>query len=254
MNQLNKSVRIGALALLAIVLTAGMATARGAGELISTERDLGNFESVRLSAGSVAIEVSPAASGPRLETLLDSRRTLNVTESGGALNIEVFRVRGFARTSRREKIKLFVPHGTQAEIDSGSGSVTVSGVDFSELSIDAGSGSVAVTGSSAEIRIDVGSGSVELADVTGELTISSGSGSVTGDKVTLTGDSLFDTGSGSIEMVFLNAENELSFDLDSGSGSIRVGGIRGADRIVFGSGDIKVTGSSGSGSQRYRTR
>lgn len=104
------------------------------------------------------------------------------------------------------------------------------------------------------MKIDIGSGSVELTDVAGEFIISSGSGSISGTGVTLTGDSLFDTGSGRVEMAFLNRMEELTFDLDSGSGSIRVDDIRDADRVIIGSGDIKVSGSTGSGSQEYRTR
>jgi len=256
-SQSGKRPRIGIIAI-AVLIVAAAAIAIGvagrAGTLETTARELGEFESLRVSAGSIPIEIAGAQGTPRLEASLDTRRELIVTEDGGALAVEVSENVGIFRLPRQEIIRLLVPEGTRTEIDSGSGSVEVDGVDFSQLVVDTGSGSVAIARSSAVVKIDVGSGSVDLTDVAGELTISSGSGSLSGDGVRLTGDSSFDTGSGSIDMVFLNSEDELAFDLDSGSGSIRVGGVKGADRVRLGSGEITVRGSSGSGSQEYRTR
>ena len=156
------------------------------------------------------------------------------------------------RIGSREVVKLFMPSGVAADFRAGSGSVEVTGLRFDELSIEVGSGSATVRNSDGPMTIDVGSGSVRLDDVAGQFDLNSGSGSIKGEKVLLRGDSSFDAGSGRIEMSFLNNEDELSFDLDAGSGSIRVGDIRGGDRVIIGSGAIEVTGNTGSGSQEYR--
>lgn len=235
-----------------IMMVAAVAGAFSRGELESTEHDLSDFDSVRLTTPSVKIEVVETSGRSRIEATLDSRRDIDITERGGDLVIEVSRILGITRIGRREVVKLFMQSGATADFRAGSGSVEVTGLRFDELSIAVGSGSINVRECEGSMTIDVGSGSVRLDDVAGEFELSSGSGSLKGEKVLLQGDSSFDAGSGKIEMSFLNTEDELSFDLDAGSGSIRVGDIRGGDRVIIGSGAIEVSGNTGSGSQEYR--
>ena len=84
--------------------------------------------------------------------------------------------------------------------------------------------------------------------------LTNGSGGITGDSITLMGDSSFSNGSGRIDLSFGNSENELAFDLETETGSIRVGDVRSRDRVSHGSGYIKITGRGGSGRQKYEVR
>ncbi len=259
-------------------------------ELVSVERDLGSIENLRLISGSMKIEVSQTHGGARLEAMLDSRRELKVTERGDGVVIEPTRITGIVSSARNEIIRLYLPANIGVEIESGSGSVTVNDIDLEELRIDSGSGSIEVSGTSGPLALSAGSGdirvtgsdgavmaesgsgshdyrdvkgeivanaesgSIRLDDVTGVLSISAGSGDLAGISVALTGDSSFTTLSGSIDMTFENSEDELSFDLDAGSGEIRVGDTHGANRMIIGTGGIEVRGRSESGDQDYTTR
>jgi hypothetical protein len=238
---------------LTLVMALGAVGAAGAwGRLESTSRDLGDFDRVRLTTGSIEVEVSDARDGARLEATLDSRRTLTVAERDGELVIGVSGVVvGFAGN---EVIHLFVPRNKAVQIGGGSGSVKIADVEFDELTVRVGSGSIRVIDCQGLMSLEAGSGHIEVERISGTLKVTAGSGSILGEAVTPTGDSSFKTGSGSIEMQFLNAEDQLSFDLDAGSGSIRIGDIKGADRVIYGAGQIKITGRSGSGSQNYTFR
>ena len=240
--------------LIFVLIAASFASASSRRELETTQRELGNFQSLRINSKSVSIETFRSAGSARLEATLDSRRKLTVSERGNDVIIEVSQVRRVSLRGGRENIVLYIPNGKDVVLQAGSGSIKVEGLMFSELEVDVGSGSVDIDQCSGPTTIDVGSGSIRLNDVEGSFDVSTGSGSTKGEGIKLTNDSSFRAGSGSIELSILNTEDELAFDLDAGSGSIRVNDIRGADRVVVGSGNIEVTGRTGSGSQRYETR
>ena len=236
------------------LLVAATVFAGPIGEIESAERELPDFDRLQVTVPGVSVEIVETRGIPRLVTRLNSRRELTVSARGGSIEIDVSRGWGLRRIWQREVVRLEISRGTIADIRAGSGSVDIYGVDFEDMRVDVGSGSVTVEDSRAPMTITVGSGRVELDDVTGALEISSGSGSIVGQRILLTDDSSFRTGSGRIDLLLDNAEEELSFDLDVGSGSIRVGAIRTSHRLRHGSGDIAIRGSSGSGSQEYQFR
>lgn len=312
-TQMRLSRRMIALALTIVMMVAAATSvfARGVfsrGTLESVERDLGSFQSLQISSGSVDIEVSQARGGARLEAMLDSRREVTVNERGGAVEIEIGRIRGVTSFTRNEVVRLYLPADVEVRLESGSGDVSVQDIRLEELRIDVGSGTIEVGQTPAIMTLDTGSGDIEITDSDGAKDLSTGSGDITvsgsagdvraksasgsqsfdsirgnietssgsgtirlddiegilrisassgdlrGDSIQLTGSSTFTTGSGGISMSLRNAYDALSFDLDAGSGDIRVGDMRGADRVVLGTGSIEIHARSGSGDQDFRTR
>lgn len=124
---------------------------------------------------------------------------------------------------------------TDADIESGSGSVVVKNIAGSvradtgsgsvhaenvrgNLSADTGSGHAHVVGVQGHVHIDTGSGHAHLTDVTGSVEIDTGSGSVSADRIA--GSTLHvDTGGGAIRLTNLNVAN---LEVDSGSGRVDV--------------------------------
>ena len=152
---------------------------------------------------------------------------------------------------------------------SSSGRITVEGCTGSKT-LAASSGSISVKGSEGPVVAETSSGSqtyselngsvvaesssgrIKIESSEGTLDLRSSSGKLEGDNVLITGDSTFTSSSGSIDIDFVNAIEEISFELESSSGAILVGDTRARRKIFTGSGDIVVTGRSTSGKQSYR--
>jgi DUF4097 and DUF4098 domain-containing protein YvlB len=263
-------------------------TAMAGGRSESASQEFGNFTSVQISTPNVRVEVVKAQNGARLEAKFDNRRDLTISEQGGEIVIELSRFRGLSTTS--EYLKLFVPGGKRLSVDSGSGAIEIEGLDFVALVASNGSGSVNVSNCNGEMVINSGSGKIEVANsdgektirngsgaitvrssdgdvaasngsatilldnVAGALNISNGSGRITGESITLSGNSRFGNGSGRININFTNTEDELSFDLETETGSLRVGDVRRTEQMVYGTGATRITGRGGSGAQVYKFR
>ncbi len=103
-----------------------------------------------------------------------------------------------------------------------------------------------------DIEAESSTGSIIIADQEGRLYLRSSTGSQRGENILIKSDSSFKTTTGSIEFDFLNAPESFTFDLSSGTGRITVGKSTIRGRLLFGSGRIKITGSSSTGSQTYR--
>lgn len=145
-------------------------------------------------------------------------------------------------------------------VDTGSGSVDVSGIEAGDLLIDTGSGGVDLADIDVKsLVVDTGSGGVDGEEIaTDEARIDTGSGGVALDLVRMGhGPYDIDTGSGGIRLG-LPEEISAEFDAETGSGSI-VADIDGVSlgrrnrheaRFTVGGGDAQVTLSTGSGSIR----
>jgi hypothetical protein len=114
------------------------------------------------------------------------------------------------------------------------------------------SGSQTYAGITGSIAAEASSGAIAVTDQVGTLDLRASSGSLSGQAITLTGASTFTTSSGAIAFDFSNDLQELSFDLRSSSGMIRVGDTRARGTVVMGGGPILLRGTSSSGSQSYR--
>jgi DUF4097 and DUF4098 domain-containing protein YvlB len=252
MNERYSSIRAFSIIIVLVLVTPAVFCAPR-GEAETHSRSLTSFDSFTLSASSLAIEVFETQGQPLLETTLNSRRKLTVRENAGRLTVEVSKIWRIISPRIPEVIKLYVPSGTitTAEVETSSGSIRITDIEFTNLDVGAHSGSIHISRCDGAIEIETKSGSVSLDEFSGAVDITTKSGSILGERVFVRGDSSLTSKSGSIEFSFLNPQDDLAFDLEAGSGSIRVGDIRGADRVVYGAGGIKITGRSRSGNQKY---
>ncbi len=168
---------------------------------------------------------------------------------------------------REEKVTLTVPEGyvpKQVEVNSGSGSATVTDLTVSELRINSGSGAVSLQGIHAEqCSIDSGSGRVYGKELYAQSTgIDSGSGRIFIESAEL-GKLRLNSGSGAVELTGVTAENA---EVESGSGSITLTGkLTGVCDFDSGSGkvtlhldgreaDYRIVADCGSGAFRVNGR
>jgi len=131
---------------------------------------------------------------------------------------------------------IIVPRNTKVRSRTGSGSMTINGVD-------------------GPVDAETGSGSIDLLDINGNVNVRTGSGSI--EARTTRGEFIASTGSGRISASLIGPGN---VDVTTGSGSIEVTGVKGALHANSGSGRIVVDGeptgrwdvSTGSGSVSVR--
>lgn len=131
-----------------------------------------------------------------------------------------------------------------------SGSVNLTDI-FSAVKGKTVSGGLHFTNVKGNITANSTSGGISLTGIVGEINASATSGSIKGSSVMLTGNSSFNNTSGSVDIILDNNSDALAFDLHSGSGSLEAAGVRSSKKLVTGSGPVKITGFTASGSQRY---
>jgi hypothetical protein len=137
---------------------------------------------------------------------------------------------------------------TSARASSGNLKIeNVSGI----LTAHASSGNITIYTVTGDVSADCSSGNIKLRDIEGMLNAESSSGNIRGDEILLTGDSRFKATSGNVTIGLLNDEDDLSFDLDSGSGNLYAAGSSADDKLILKKGPIMITGITSSGNQRY---
>ena len=120
------------------------------------------------------------------------------------------------------------------------------------IECDVTSGDVEIRDFLGDVTIQSTSGDIAVGDGVGMLRLKSTSGEIDGDNVELKGNSEFRANSGDISVNFANGLNELSFDLQTNSGDLRVGDRSSDKTLYMKEGDIWVRGITTSGSQRFR--
>jgi len=141
----------------------------------------------------------------------------------------------FKHNEARIDLDVRIPKNLDIEIDDGSGSIEVSGVDGS-IEMDDGSGSIEIADIKGWVKIDDGSGSIDLENIGGKVTVNDGSGAV---KITNVGDDV---------------------DVEDSSGTVSIYNVKGSAVVDDGSGGIVIDGvdkdvnikSAGSGSLTIR--
>lgn len=184
------------------------------------------------------------------------------TGSGG---IEAIRVRGDVTADTGSgSVRLEEVRGEEILADTGSGTITMIDVEGDDITADTGSGGVALDRvRSRSLLVDTGSGGVSARDIAArELEIDTGSGSVDLELVEVgDGEFIVDTGSGSID-VTVPADFSAVVEASTASGgvSVDIADIdvhhRDRDEIEFtaGGGAARFELDAGSGSIRIASR
>jgi len=129
-----------------------------------------------------------------------------------------------------------VPSQTRLTSNSGSGDLTLSGLEL-PLTAKTGSGNVTVERISADSRVSSGSGDLTINSVKGVLYAQTGSGNIRAND--LAGDAFVNTGSGDVQ---IRQSAGGSVKAQTGSGNIKLQGIKGGLRADAGSGNIQAEG------------
>ncbi len=121
-----------------------------------------------------------------------------------------------------------------------------------DLQVQSGSGSVDVAGVNGQVNVQTGSGSLTADNISGQqATLKTGSGDVTLDNV-ISQQEVLGTGSGSIDVHGLSGQ--VTLETGSGSTTIEQGALKGDSVLKAGSGDITYNGSlDPNGSYRFET-
>jgi len=177
---------------------------------------------VRADAGMV--EVRPG-SGDIVEVerqlnFNDERPQVGFTVDEGVLEVEADCPGGFLSFGSSCSVDhlLRVPVSVEVEIDAGSGSARVAGLE-GDVRVDTGSGVVELADLSGRVRAESGSGGVVLERLSGTTDVVTGSGGIRGSGLT-SRRLVAATGSGSIILAFASSPDDL--DLETGSGSVTI--------------------------------
>jgi hypothetical protein len=217
---------------------------------------------------------SPASVWGRIESLLkfDVPPQVDIRVENSSGNLELFDIE--TREIGLEASSGNVETGNttgRLNIECSSGNVTVNR-QMGELEVETTSGNIKARSVRGATEVEATSGNIDLDDVegptsavctsgnitmdgiSGKIYAETSSGNIRGDDIRLAGQAEFRATSGNIRMDLLNREEELSFDLEAGSGNLKAGGSSGDDQLILKKGDILVRGSTGSGNQTYNTR
>ena len=129
-----------------------------------------------------------------------------------------------------------VPAQTRSNLHSGSGDVSISGLQLAAIA-KTGSGNVTAEHVGAELRVSTGSGDLRITSIKGVLYCDTGSGNIHADDIG--GDVFAHTGSGNVEV---RQSAGGSVKAEAGSGNIKLYGVKGGLRASAGSGDIHAEG------------
>ncbi len=212
-------------------------------ELVASSGDvrLAGHEAGRMRTGAESGEV----------TVLDCMGTLEAQTSSGDLLVERHRGAIDARTSSGN---VGIAHATGTKnIVTSSGDIELTDAK-GDAEARANSGNLSVVGCEGRLAASTSSGSITVARSAMVLELESGSGGIEAEELSLRGSSRFTASSGSIALGLLNAASELSFDLESTSGTLSAFGATAERRLRTGGGRIVVTGKTSSGNQRYTRR
>ena len=202
-------------------------------------------ERIVVTVDAGAVEILPGTSDTiKVERQLkfdDERPRVEHTVVNGVLEIVADCPGGFIfGSSCSVDHVLRVPASIDVEIDTGAGSVHVTGLDAVVLA-NTGSGGIELVNLSGRVTAETGSGGIVLERLSATADLSTGSGSIRGTDV-MSLRMVAETGSGSINLGFGTAPDDL--DLVTGSGSITLTVPTGSYRLDL---DTNSGSSSSSG-------
>ena len=131
-----------------------------------------------------------------------------------------------------------LPANSRLRTESGSGDVTVDGVN-GPVKMNSGSGNATARNLGDELRVGTGSGDIHIDHVKGPVRVNAGSGTV--DATGVGGAFYAETGSGDIT---LHQEASGTVMARTGSGNVRLHNLKGGLEAHTGSGDVEADGEA----------
>ncbi|MGH9698332.1 MAG: DUF4097 family beta strand repeat-containing protein [Candidatus Acidiferrales bacterium] len=129
-----------------------------------------------------------------------------------------------------------VPPSTELHSSSGSGDVSVNGIQ-GPANFTSGSGGVSASQIAGDAQATTESGDIHLANIQGQATVTAGSGDV--EARYIAGETRIRTGSGSVQVT----QPAALLTVQTGSGDIRISGASGDLHLNSSSGDTTVEGN-----------
>jgi Toastrack DUF4097 len=147
-------------------------------------------------------------------------------------------VGGFGPTSSNWTVNytITVPANTQIHAMTGSGSMSVTGIE-GPANLMTGSGSIVASDIAGDVQALAGSGKIEIAKIKGQVQATAGSGKI--ELTEIHGESRVQTGSGRLAI----ARPSDTVTARSGSGGIQITGAKADLRVRTGSGQVEVDGN-----------
>ncbi|MEM1121557.1 MAG: hypothetical protein AAGJ18_13995 [Bacteroidota bacterium] len=163
----------------------------------------------------------------------DDQIRVKVDFDGTSLRIEE-KKRGNNVDGHASTWTLMVPDGLDLEVNSGTGSLSIAGVE-ADLDANSGTGSISITDMEGRFDVNSGTGDLELENVKGKFDLNSG----TGDVMVMNGEGKFDANSGTGDVKFKKVQPTGHSTLNSGTGDVKfviVGDIKGDLELNSGTG------------------
>jgi hypothetical protein len=262
------------LVLVLSLLAPGSLAASGTGEARVDTFSYEGVARVQVLDGQIfSVEVLGVAGGTfeaEVHEPSGSRVGIEHRRSGDTVMIRTYRKRslfGIDSAMGSHRLVLKVPRSCELEIATGTGHITVAGVDGLKK-LEAGTGPIALercsgdtvgttgTGSQrysdvrGDLAVQTGTGGVSLAQVEGAAEIETATGSIEATGLRLTGDSSFSADTGSITLALAQSLEEITFQLRSDTGKIVVGESEARGRLVVAGGPIRLEAQTQTGGIR----
>ncbi len=263
MSEAQKLIKYGAIALAAVLIVSIfggiLAAAAGIFRIFDGEAELiGDTKTYSVSQDVRVLEMEIQGAAVRIELgtefKVESNLTnLNVTEKNGKLILEEARKHIHSTDYDRAFVTLTVPEDfvlEQAEISTGAGTVTISGLQAKQLEMELGAGDARIDGltvsHSAQIEGGVGALAIENARITG-LNLEMGVGKVVIDGI-LTGNAALEFGVGEAQLLLSGSLEDYCITFDKGLGDGSLNGEAMKDDGVYGTGTNRIRVEGGIGS------
>lgn len=118
---------------------------------------------------------------------------------------------------------------------------------YGEIDTITGTGRQEYTRTAGVLNAESDTGRIVVDDHEGEFHLWTDTGSIVGRKLLVTGDCTVRSDTGGIDLDLLNELDDFSFDIESDTGVIRIGEIRGRGDLRHGSGPIRIRGKTVTG-------
>ena len=119
-----------------------------------------------------------------------------------------------------------------------------------DLETKSTSGDIDIDVFEGNVRVEATSGGIELQSGSGQVFLRTTSGDIDGYNITIEGDAELRASSGDIEIDLANSLDDFSFDLQTSSGSMRVGSRSSEKNLYMKQGGFWIRGVTSSGDIR----